>query len=37
MNIIKNLKDLIYYGVKYLKGVFDDVKKNGIIDLSVIV
>ncbi|MCP1394232.1 hypothetical protein J3D61_000625 [Bacillus cereus] len=37
MNTIKNPKDSIYYGVKHLKGAFDDAKKNGITDLSAIV
>ncbi|EMN7732581.1 lysozyme family protein [Bacillus cereus] len=37
MNTIKNPKDSIYYGVKHLKGAFDDAKKNGITDLSTIV
>ncbi|PHG15969.1 lysozyme [Bacillus toyonensis] len=37
MNTIKNPKDSVYYGVKHLKGAFDDAKKNGITDLSAIV
>ncbi|MDA2028817.1 lysozyme family protein [Bacillus albus] len=37
MNTIKKPKDSIYYGVKHLKGAFDDAKKNGITDLSAIV
>ena len=37
MNTIKNPKDSMYYGVKHLKGAFDDAKKNGITDLSAIV
>ncbi|MEF7637973.1 lysozyme family protein [Bacillus thuringiensis] len=37
MNTIKNPNDSIYYGVKHLKGAFDDAKKNGITDLSAIV
>ncbi|MEK7011557.1 lysozyme family protein [Bacillus sp. FSL M7-1020] len=37
MNTIKNPKYSVYYGVKHLKGAFDDAKKNGITDLSAIV